>query len=63
MSGRISNGQCISCMRKRPYKTKVDADLAIAEIWADRGVDLNKYRCPVCSNWHLTSRQRWTIDG
>lgn len=49
--------------KKISYQTRVDADLAIAWLWADLGRDLNKYKCHRCKLFHLTSRQKWTIYG
>jgi hypothetical protein len=48
------------CLSKKVYRSKVEADLASAEIWAMTGRDLSKYTCNVCKRYHLTSRQKWT---
>jgi hypothetical protein len=59
----ISDKAARTCSLKKVYKSRIDADLAIAEIWAAKQRDLNKYRCFVCGAYHLTSRQKWTING
>lgn len=43
------------CLRKVKYETRVDADLAIAELWTSLGRDLVKYQCGWCHKYHLTS--------
>ena len=59
----VSDGDIRACERKKVYRTRIDADLAIAEIWSASQLDLNKYKCPACDSYRLTSRQRWTING
>ncbi|HEY0947475.1 MAG TPA: hypothetical protein VGD81_19485 [Opitutaceae bacterium] len=42
------------CVRKRRYRTQGDALDAAALIGGER--NRKAYRCPLCGQWHLTSR-------
>lgn len=48
------------CRKKVRYTTRIDADLAIARIWAEKQRDLVKYTCPWCYDYHLT-KGKWAV--
>lgn len=52
MNLRESNeGQCL---RKKPYRTKPEAETTALKCWEKRQVRLRAYLCPNCHWWHLT---------
>jgi hypothetical protein len=40
------------CLGKRSYHTRVEAEQARVETGVRAG-ELNSYRCPSCSKWHI----------
>ncbi|MEO6004612.1 MAG: hypothetical protein ABIZ04_14585 [Opitutus sp.] len=42
------------CTRKRRYRSQADALDAALLVGSAR--KMNAYCCPICRNWHLTSR-------
>lgn len=57
--------QLHNCIKKRKYKTRIDADLAIAEVWAAKRRNLVKFGCKWCYAYHLTKgtwRDEWSIQ-
>lgn len=43
------------CLRKHRYATKAEAGVAATEAGARYGIEFRVYRCPYCSEWHITS--------
>lgn len=61
----VTGGPC----QKRTYASKQAAKLALRKVRGvrrdqlasgerDKGAEDHSYRCPICSQWHLTS-QKW----
>lgn len=47
-----------ACESKMRYRSRADAEEAIAAC-AEHGTrGLHSYRCPYCNGWHLTSKQQ-----
>lgn len=44
------------CQRKRKYKTEAEAQDTLEYCEELRGKKLYLYRCPTCSNFHLTHK-------
>lgn len=54
-----ANARWKSCLRKRPFKTKEDADLKASSL------NFKSYRCDFCIFWHLynPSKKRELSNG
>lgn len=48
----------INCQNKKPYITKTAAKRARKKLQTTFGREFWIYRCPVCRNWHLTTKAR-----
>ena len=46
----------VMCVRKRGYRTEGEAIRGCLSVSAHTGGGLRPYRCPICGNWHITSR-------
>lgn len=44
-----------ACEKKNRYRSKTEADSAIADCAHHGTIGLSSYKCPYCNGWHLTS--------
>lgn len=62
MSARRTKKRC-KASGKIKWHTKLDAELALAEIWLKDNrspdeIECRSYPCPDCGMWHLTKTRR-----
>jgi len=52
-----SGNPIVSCQTKKAYASKTEAENMATFLWYKKEVDVEPYKCPMCENWHLSSKK------